>query len=57
LSKQTVVAAAFEEYSQLAADMGRAKSLRDKLAYLFMAPGWSHDGQDKRSKTLRTQIL
>lgn len=56
LSKQTAVAAAFEEYIQLAADIRRAKSLRDKFAYLFMAPGWSHDGPDKRSKTVRASV-
>ena len=56
LSKQTAVAAAFEEYIQLAADIRRAKSLRDKFAYLFTAPGWSHDGPDKRSKTVRASV-
>ena len=56
LSEQTVVAAAFEEYAHLVADIKRAKSLRDKFAYLFMAPGWSHDGPDKRSKTVRASV-
>lgn len=57
LSKQTAVAASFEEYAHLLADLRRAKRLSDKLRYLFMAPGWSHDSEDKRSSTLRAQQM
>ena len=28
----------------------------DKLKYIFYAPGWSHDGEDQRSKTLRREL-
>jgi sterol desaturase/sphingolipid hydroxylase (fatty acid hydroxylase superfamily) len=56
LSKQTAVAAAFDEYVNLRADISRASRLRDKIRYLFMAPGWSHDGEDKRSSTVRAKL-
>jgi hypothetical protein len=36
-------------------DVKRANRWQDKLAYLFKAPGWSHDGPDKRSNTLRRE--
>ena len=31
--------------------------LKIKLAYLFMTPGWSHDGSTKTSKQLREEEL
>ncbi len=47
---------ATHEYSAIRRDVQRAKKLTDKLKYIFLAPGWSHDGQDKRAKTLRAKI-
>jgi sterol desaturase/sphingolipid hydroxylase (fatty acid hydroxylase superfamily) len=44
---------ATHEYSSIAADVRRASTLKDKLNYIFQAPGWSHDGEDKRAKVLR----
>ncbi|MFN3239738.1 MAG: sterol desaturase family protein [Pseudomonadales bacterium] len=41
------------EYQKLFADIKRAPNWRTKLAYLCLAPGWSHDGPDKRARTLR----
>lgn len=41
------------EYANLWRDVRRARRLRDKLRYLFLAPGWCHDGEDRRSDTLR----
>lgn len=38
---------------ELVRDMLRAGNLRDALRYVFDAPGWSHDGEDKRANTLR----
>ena len=40
-------------YTELASDMRRAERWGDRLRYVFDAPGWSHDGEDKRAKTLR----
>lgn len=43
------------EYQSIWRDVTRASGWRDKVRYLFYAPGWSHDGQDKRARTLRQQ--
>jgi len=51
-----VMRVAFDEYKNIAHDMKRASRWRDKLGYLFKAPGWSHDGEDKRSNTLRKNL-
>ena len=44
---------AFGEYGNLFGDCLRSSSWRDRLCYVFLAPGWSHDGPDKRAKVLR----
>ena len=41
------------EYRALAQDIRRAERFSDKLRYLLWAPGWSHDGEDKRAATRR----
>jgi sterol desaturase/sphingolipid hydroxylase (fatty acid hydroxylase superfamily) len=41
------------EYRAIAADVSRAGSWRDRIRYLLLAPGWSHDGPDKRARVLR----
>lgn len=48
---------ATHEYAAIMRDVARAEHWKDKLGYLFLAPGWSHDGEDKRSKTLRASLL
>ncbi|MFT6101243.1 MAG: sterol desaturase/sphingolipid hydroxylase (fatty acid hydroxylase superfamily) [Arenicella sp.] len=47
---------ATHEYRSLVRDVARADHWKDKLKYLVLAPGWSHDGGDKRSKTLRASL-
>ena len=47
------VKVAFGEYANLFRDMLRADRWQDKFRYLLLAPGWSHDGADKRAKVLR----
>src|SRR5690606_13995158 len=47
------VTIATHEYASIIKDIKRARKLSDKLKYIFFAPGWSHDGEDKRAKTLR----
>ncbi|NNC99562.1 MAG: sterol desaturase family protein [Gammaproteobacteria bacterium] len=46
---------ATHEYRALLKDVARAQRWQDKLAYILRAPGWSHDGPDKRAKVLRRQ--
>ena len=47
---------AFHEYLAIFADVKRAPKISDKLNYLFKAPGWSHDGEDRRAKVLRVKL-
>lgn len=47
---------ATHEYSGIWNDVKRAKKFSDKIKYIFKAPGWSHDGADKRVKTLRRSL-
>lgn len=55
LKSHAPVYVATHEYAAIWRDIARADHWRDKLRYLFYAPGWSHDGADKRSDTLRAQ--
>ena len=55
INTHNVFRAAFGEYQKLGRDIARASLFKDKWRYLFKAPGWSHDGEDKRSNTLRAQ--
>lgn len=41
------------EYQSIWRDVRRASKWSDKLKYVFYAPGWSHDGEDRRAKVLR----
>lgn len=50
------VVVAFGEYANILRDCMRAKCWRDRLSYCFKAPGWSHDGADKRARVLRAQV-
>ena len=56
ITSHRVTDVAFGEYRNMLQDVSRAKDWRDKLAYIFRAPGWSHDGPDKRSDVLREQL-
>ena len=51
------VRVAFGEYANIAKDLRRAGGLLNTIRYLFLAPGWSHDGEDNRSDVLRRQKL
>lgn len=42
-------------HRELFHDMRRAGSFREALRYFFDAPGWTHDGPDRRAKTLRAE--
>lgn len=47
---------AFGEYTNLFRDVKLATNWRDKWRYLSLAPGWSHNGEDKRAKVLRKKL-
>lgn len=44
---------AFHEYAAIWRDVKRAPGLRAKLGYVFMPPGWSHDGSTLTAEQLR----
>ncbi len=41
------------EWQEIARDMKKSKSLKDKLNYLFRPPGWSHDGSSQTARELQ----
>jgi sterol desaturase/sphingolipid hydroxylase (fatty acid hydroxylase superfamily) len=43
----------FHQWTQLARDLAKARSLRAVLGYLFMPPGWSPDGNGTTTEDLR----
>ncbi len=47
---------ATHEYGALWKDVKRAKKFSDKLKYIFMPPGWSHDGENQTSKYLQNKL-
>lgn len=47
----------FGEIIALAKDVIHAPGIKNKLAYIFMPPGWSHTGEHKTSKVVRTNYL
>lgn len=44
---------ATHEIIALSKDVARAPRWSDKWKYLWLGPGWSHDGEDKRAKVLQ----
>jgi len=46
---------AFGAYAHLARDCRRADRWQDRLRYLLLAPGWSHDKPDERARVLRAK--
>lgn len=46
----------FHEWGEIGKDLKRSSSWKNKLSYLFKAPGWSHDGSTKTAKELQKNI-
>ncbi|HTB52974.1 MAG TPA: sterol desaturase family protein [Ferruginibacter sp.] len=46
----------FHEWHSIGKDLQKKTSFFIKLKYLFMPPGWSHDGSSKTAKELRKEI-
>jgi sterol desaturase/sphingolipid hydroxylase (fatty acid hydroxylase superfamily) len=46
---------ALHEWVAIAADLRRAKTWRERLAYVFGPPGWSPDGSRQTSDQIRAQ--
>lgn len=47
---------AFHEFGALWEDVKKAPNLKAKLGYIFMPPGWSHDGSTKTANQLRAEL-
>lgn len=47
---------AFHEFANIFKDLGKSSSIMDKLKYVFMPPGWSHDGSTKTADELRADL-
>lgn len=45
----------FHEWQAIGKDLRKSISIANKLRYLFMPPGWSHDGSTQTAKQLRNQ--
>lgn len=45
----------FHEWKALIADVRRAPGFKNKAAYLFNPPGWSHDGSTQTAKVLQRE--
>ena len=43
----------FHEWEHIAHDLRKKTTFANKLKYLFMPPGWSHDGSSKTARELR----
>lgn len=46
----------FHEWQNIGTDLKKKLPLSIKLKYLFMPPGWSHDGSTKTAKELRKKL-
>jgi sterol desaturase/sphingolipid hydroxylase (fatty acid hydroxylase superfamily) len=47
----------FHEWQNIASDLKRKLPLSTKIKYLFMPPGWSHDGSRKTTRQLRKDFF
>ncbi|RYU97206.1 sterol desaturase family protein [Emticicia agri] len=56
LENRNAVNIVFHEWVKLVADLKKPVSLFTKIKYMFMPPGWSHDGSTKTSKGLREDL-
>ncbi len=46
----------FHEWQNLSRDLRKKTSFANRLRYIFMPPGWSHDGSSKTATELRKEL-
>ncbi|MCX6189690.1 MAG: sterol desaturase family protein [Bacteroidetes bacterium] len=56
LNTNNLFKAVVSEHLNILNDLKRPVSLKQKLFYIFKAPGWSHDGSTKTSEQLREEL-
>jgi len=47
----------FGEIVYLAKDVWKAPGIKNKLLYIVMPPGWSHNGEHKTARLIRNEFL
>jgi sterol desaturase/sphingolipid hydroxylase (fatty acid hydroxylase superfamily) len=47
----------FGEFGALLKDVYRAPGIKNKILYIFMPPGWSHTGEDKTARKMRSDYF
>ncbi len=47
----------FHEWKSIVRDVNRKLPFHTRLKYIFMPPGWSHDGSSKTANQLRKELL
>jgi sterol desaturase/sphingolipid hydroxylase (fatty acid hydroxylase superfamily) len=47
---------ATHEYAKMIADVRKAPTFKAKMGYIFMPPGWSHDGSTKTANQMRKEL-
>ncbi len=47
----------FHEWKSIGKDVSKKLPLGTRLKYIFMPPGWSHDGSSKTAEQLRKELL
>lgn len=56
LENRNAVNIVFHEWVKIGKDMQRPIGFFTKIKYIFMPPGWSHDGSTKTSEGLRAEL-
>ncbi len=56
LENRNAINIVFHEWVKLAKDLEKPLNFFTKIKYIFMPPGWSHDGSTKTSKGLRKEL-
>ena len=56
LENKNAATIVFHEWIKIGKDLKRPVGLLNKIKYIFMPPGWSHDGSTKTSKQLRAEL-
>ena len=57
MKRYSVLDAYLGEFYLLGKDVWNAPGFGNKLLYLVMPPGWSHDGQHKTAKVAKQALL
>jgi len=57
MKPHSFVDAYFGEFAALIKDIHRAPGIKNKFLYIFKPPGWSHTGEDKTARKVRSEYL